>query len=123
MVFLAVPGQAQGLPDAPKPKTIDRTFLISVGVLAAASTADQITTERFLNRGCHELNPIFGPHPSPSKVAGVSLLYFGGEVGLSYVLKKFGRGHWWSKVWLVEPSWGTAVHIQASVHNEGLTCP
>jgi hypothetical protein len=45
----------------------------------AATTADVVTTLKGLDSGrCTEGNPLFGSHPSPGKVAGISYAYIGG---------------------------------------------
>ena len=57
LVTLAIPLQAQEkpLPDAPKPKPCvhfnKKIFVAGVTLLAAAKTADAITTRHVLNRG------------------------------------------------------------------------
>lgn len=127
-------------PDAPKPKdnteytapllsqqtkrppVMDEKFLAAMGALAAAKTADGITTQRLLDRGplYHEMNPIFGRRPSSARIAGTNAAYFAGEVATAYLVKKYGRGHWWSKIWMVEPAWQTAEHVRCAVHNEHL---
>ena len=119
LFFMAAAAEAQELPDAPKPKVIDRRFLIATAALAGSSIADGISTERMLARGCHELNPTYGRYPSPVRVAGTNAAWFAGEVGISYLLKrKFPRRHLW-----MLPFLDVANHTFASFHNELLQCP
>jgi len=108
---------AEVLPEAPKPKVMDRRFFLAISALAAAKATDGVTTERMLGRGFHELNPLFGRHPSPARVAGTNAAYFAGEVAVAYILKKrFPKRHFW----LIEPLLQSADHIRSAVHNEGL---
>ena len=80
------------LPQEPKPVIRAphfnrKAFIAEVSALAASQTADAISTRRSLdlpgNRGS-ELNPLFGPHPSPAKQAGINAAIFAGEAGLLY---------------------------------------
>src|SRR5947207_3997245 len=112
----SVPSHAtQARQDAAKsplklPRTIDRRYLLATSLLGASTVADGWTTERMLNAGGRELNPLMGARPSTSRVAGVSAGTFAAEVGLAYVLKRYGRGRWWGRLWWIEPGWGTSEH-------------
>lgn len=109
------------LPDAPKPKPVaDKKFYFVVSVLALATTADAVTTERAQTRGrgCIETNPFFGTHPSRGRLVAVNAASFSGEVLLAYTLKRFVR----HKVWLAEPAFQIAQHIRFANQNEGLSC-
>jgi hypothetical protein len=64
-----------------------------VSLLAAAKTADAITTRQLLDRGGWENDPAFGRHPSPAKRAGINAALFAGESALFY-LTEHNRHSW-----------------------------
>lgn len=123
LLLLLVPTFARALPDAPvakieqRQRVIDKKFVLAMTVLGASAIADGITTQRNLNQGARETNPIFGPHPSSVRLAGVNAAYFAGEFAEAYFLKKCGRGKWWSKLWLIEPSYQIQEHARFAIHN------
>ena len=79
------------LPDAPS----DRPFWtvenkVNVGILAALIAADAVTTQRGLNQGLREMNPLMRPfvtHGVAGQAAG-SALGFGAGVGIVYLLHR-----------------------------------
>jgi Domain of unknown function (DUF5658) len=81
------------LPDAPSKQshpywTFDNT--LNVGILAGLITADAITTQRGLNQGLREANPIMRPfvtRGAAGEAAG-SALGFGAGVGVGYLLHR-----------------------------------
>jgi hypothetical protein len=80
------------LPDAPSHKRPFWTFenKVNVGVLAGLITADAITTQRGLNQGLREANPIMRPfvtRGAAGEAAG-SALGFGAGVGVGYLLHR-----------------------------------
>ena len=83
--------QGKPLPDAPKPNK--KILVVGVSLLAASNVADAITTRQLQDRGGVELNPIFGPHPSPAKQAGINLGVFVAQAGLFY-LTEHNRHAW-----------------------------
>lgn len=91
--------QEKVLPDAPKPNR--RTFIIGVAALAAAKTADAITTRQLLDRGGWENNPEFGRHPTPARQVGINAAWFAAQAFLFYKTEKssnryvrwIGRGY------------------------------
>jgi hypothetical protein len=96
ILLLSVAMQAQSfvannttLPDAPNQRpfwTVENKM--EVGILAALVTADGITTQRGLNQGLREANPIMRPfvtRGTPGEAAG-SALGFGAAVGAVYLL-------------------------------------
>ncbi|MFZ0796549.1 MAG: DUF5658 family protein [Terriglobales bacterium] len=82
------------LPDAPSHRpfwTVENRM--DVGMLAGLITADGITTQRGLNQGLREVNPVMRPlvtRGATGEAAG-SALGFGGGVGLVYVLHRSHR--------------------------------
>jgi hypothetical protein len=66
--------QQKPLPDPPKPNK--KVFVAGVSLLAAAKTADAITTRQLLDGGGWENDPVFGRYPSPAKQAGINLAFF-----------------------------------------------
>ena len=85
------PVHAQDKPESPKPNR--KLFVAGVSLLAAAKTADAITTRQLLDRGGWENNPIFGRHPSPAKQAGINLGFFAAQSGL-FFLTEHNRHRW-----------------------------
>lgn len=94
----AATAQTVPLPDVPRPKVIDRKFVLASGVLAASTAFDMTETKLLLDRGGVEYNPAFGRHPSTARLVGVASAWFAGYVVLSYELKKHhprAFRHWW----------------------------
>ena len=124
VLALAIPLHAQDkpLPEAPKPKPCvrfnRRVFVAGVSLLAAAKTADAITTRQLLNRGGQELNPIFGRHPSPAKQAGINLGVFVAQAGLFYLTE---HRHAWVR-WTGRALLATATeeHARLAACNAGI---
>jgi hypothetical protein len=81
------------LPDAPSQRpfwTVESK--INTGILAALAAADAITTQRGLNMGLREANPLMRPfvtRGAAGQAAG-SALGFGAGIGVAYMLH---RGH------------------------------
>lgn len=67
------------------PRFNRKAFIAEVSLLAAAKSADAITTRQLLDRGGWEGNPLFGRHPSPAKQAGINLGIFAAQSGLLYL--------------------------------------
>src|SRR5437879_10277593 len=82
---------SSALPDAPSQRpfwTVENK--ISVGVLAGLVAADAFTTQRGLNQGLREVNPVMRPfvtRGAPGEAAG-SALGFGAGVGIVYLLHR-----------------------------------
>jgi len=98
MLLLGVAMQAQSftasshaLPDAPSPRpfwTVEKK--LDVGILAGLVAADAITTQRGLNQGLREVNPIMRPfvtRGAPGEAVG-SALGFGVSVGVVYLMHR-----------------------------------
>lgn len=94
-LLLAIPlcAQEPSKPEAPKPKTDHKVFLAGVSLLAAAKTADAISTRQLVDRGGWENNPLFGPHPSPARQSLINLGIFGAQTGVFY-LTEHNRHSW-----------------------------
>jgi len=83
------------LPDAPSKQSQSRPYWtfenkLDVGILAGLITADAITTQRGLNQGLREANPIMRPFVTrgvAGQAAG-SALGFGAGVGVGYLLHR-----------------------------------
>jgi uncharacterized protein DUF5658 len=79
------------LPDAPSQRpfwTVENK--VNVSILAGLIAADAITTQRGLNQGLHEVNPIMRPfvtRGAAGEAAG-SALGFGAGVGVVYLLHR-----------------------------------
>ena len=91
------PLRRDDLPEAPQPvrgdppkKNIpvtgyhDTRLKFAIAFSWSATTADVVTTLKGFDSGrCHEVNPLFGPHPSAARVAGISYGYTAGYTLLS----------------------------------------
>jgi len=82
---------SSALPDAPSQQsfwTIENR--VNVGILASLVAADAITTQRGLNEGLREVNPVMRPfvtRGAAGEAAG-SALGFGAAVGSAYLLHR-----------------------------------
>ena len=96
ILLLSVTMQAQSfaannsmLPDAPSQKSFwTAENKVDISILAGLVAADGITTQRGLNQGLREANPIMRPfvtRGAAGEAAG-SALGFGAAVGVAYVL-------------------------------------
>ena len=123
VLALAIPLHAQEkpLPEAPKPKQqFSRTvYVAGVSLLAASNVADAITTRQLQDRGGVELNPIFGPHPSPAKQAGINLGVFVAQAGFFYLTEH--NRHAWVR-WTGRALLGAATeeHARLAACNAGI---
>jgi hypothetical protein len=98
ILLLSVAAQAQNftvdkfaLPDAPSQHrfwTVENQ--VSVGILAGLVTADAITTQRGLNEGLREMNPIMRPFVTRGAAGEAvgSALGFSAGVGAVYLLHR-----------------------------------
>jgi len=92
-ISLVLPNTPSGsaLPDAPSQRpfwTVENK--LNVSILAGLVTADAITTQRGLNQGLYEANPIMRPfvtRGAAGEAAG-SALGFGAGVGAVYLLHR-----------------------------------
>jgi hypothetical protein len=94
LLSIAVQGQsftanASDLPDSPSqmPFWTPETK-VNTGILAALATADAITTQRGLNQGMREVNPLMRPfvtRGAAGQAAGTAL-GFGAAMGTVYLL-------------------------------------
>jgi hypothetical protein len=115
--------QQKPLPDAPKPKQqfSRKVYVAGVSLLAAAQTADAITTRRNLNLpGGSENNPVYGRHPSPARQAGINLAFFAGESAVFYLTEH--NRHSWIR-WAGRAFLGYSItdHAHAAACNAGLS--
>ncbi len=85
-----------------------RTPHVALGVLALALVADVLTTQQAIHRGCHEANPIYGPHPA----TGTLVLTHAALLGFA----------WGARL----PAWadytGAALFAGVSLHNATIRC-
>ena len=70
-----------------------KAFIAEVSLLAAAKSADAITTRQLLDRGGWENNPVFGRHPSPGKQAGINAGIFAAQSAALYFTER-SRHSW-----------------------------
>ena len=99
LLLLSVAVQAQSftassssaLPDAPSQRpfwTVENK--VNVSILAGLVAADAISTQRGLDQGLHELNPLMRPFVTRGAAgqAGGSALGFGAGVGVVYLMHR-----------------------------------
>ena len=84
---------AQEKPEAPKPKTDRKVFIVGTALLAASKTADAITTRQLLDRGGWENNPILGRHPSSARLTGFASAQFAAQA-LAFHFTERSRKPW-----------------------------
>jgi hypothetical protein len=96
ILLLSVAALAQGFTtNAPAPSPIQRSFWtvenkLDLSILAGLVAADGITTQRGLNQGLREVNPVTRPFVTrgvPGEAVG-SALGFGVGVGVVYLLHR-----------------------------------
>ena len=109
--------QAKPLPAAPNPN--GKIFAAGISLLAAAKTADAITTRQLLDRGGWENDPVFGRHPSPTKQAGINLAFFAGESAVFY-LTEHNRHAWIRWTGRAILAYSIVEHSQAAACNAGI---
>jgi hypothetical protein len=118
--------QVRSTIEAPKAKPViashkfdKRVFFTGIGLLAAAKTADAVTTRQVLDRGGYELNPVYGRHPSPARQAGINAAFFIGQSALFYLTERNRHAwvRWTGRVWF-----GAVIvnHTQLAVCNSGI---
>jgi Domain of unknown function (DUF5658) len=98
MILLSIAVRAQSftasapaLPDAPSQHsfwTLENK--VDIAILAGLVAADGITTQRGLNQGLHEVNPVMRPFATRGAAGEAvgSALGFGAEVGVVYLLHR-----------------------------------
>jgi hypothetical protein len=99
ILLLSVAVQAQtfavssfALPDAPAPQHPfwSTENKVDAGILAGLVAADAITTQRGLNEGLREANPVMRPfvtRGAPGEAVG-STLGFGAAIGVAYLMHR-----------------------------------
>jgi len=108
------PGLEQAIQRPPEPKhVVDSRFLFVNGSYALAAAYDGATTQWFLhNTRAHEVNPLFGRHPSTARVWGEGSALTAAVIFGSYELKKHHSRFWW-----LPPAMGIAAHTLAGSRN------
>lgn len=118
LLLLCIPAFSQKLPNAPSAaikseQVIDKKFIVVMAFEAAAKSADFYTTSRCQAAGCTETDPLFGRHPSDTRLVVENVGIFAADVALAYELKKqhdwlpgdkYIRKFWWmpAAFWTVE---------------------
>jgi len=129
--MLAPRAATQEKPDAPKPKPCaersHRVFYAGISLLAAAETADAISTRRVLDAGGHENNSLLlGRRPSPARQAAVTAGLFAAQVVIFRLTER--NRHAWVR-WTGRAVLGgeIAVHSQLAACSASLSpkkrCP
>ncbi len=130
LLFLCACASADELPNAPKPaaerRVADRRYWTVVGVLAASTAADTLSTAQARDRlgpHGHETNPFLGRHPSNTRLTVSFTSYLAAESFLAYKLKaRFGGSKHWPlrMLWMIEPTVQAANHAYFARANAAL---
>lgn len=80
----------------------------------AAWAADTATTQAGILKGATEINPIFGPHPSPARLWGTSAALQGIFLYSCYLDR---RAHPQGRFWKTMMKISSAAHAGAAVNN------
>ena len=101
-----------------------RTYWIGVSLLVAAVAADAVTTERDLQRGNWEWNPLFGHRPSPARLFSEGAALVGGEV-LAFRWTDHNRHAWIRWTGRAALSFAVVEHTRMAACNLRIkpTCP
>ena len=93
--------------------------MAGVSLLAAAKTADAITTRQLLGGGGWENDPVFGRYPSPAKQAGINREFFAGESALFYFTEhsRYAWIRWTGRAFLAQ---SIIEHSHAAACNAGI---
>jgi len=124
-VCLASPAYSNELPESPVAKpiptehVINRQFILVLGALGGAASADYITTSALLGKDWgYEKDPLYGRHPSNARLAGEGAAFYAAEITGAYLLKRYGQKHRWARnLWMIQPSWQTGAHSYCAIHN------
>ena len=82
---------------------------IAFGALMGTATADWYTTDRAINRGCVEANPLLDDRPSSEQVALLKI----GQVGLCWLFGEIWPDKRESIFWT-----GSVINGVVAIHNE-----
>lgn len=97
LLAMSLSGFAQDIPDSPRPKFLNTTDKITVGLFAGAVTTDALSTQKLIGARCRclgETNPLARPFVgSRNGQAFISGVGFGGTLGLMYLAHKTGHEH------------------------------
>jgi len=106
--------------ELPRAKSDQRVFFVGVSLLAAAKTADALTTRHVLDLGGSENDPIFGRHPSVGRQIGTNAAVFAAQYALFYLTERNRHAwvRWTGRLWL-----GATItaHTRLAICNAGLT--
>jgi hypothetical protein len=95
--------------------TLDGKFLLLAEMASAATVLDVVTTSRCTSYGaCQEVNPLFGSHPSPGRLYGISFSLLAGQLCASaWLRREMPR----TRLWMIPPLIATAGHGLAAALN------
>jgi hypothetical protein len=123
------PGNAVARPSLPaspiaktepvaRERVADKKFFVALAILGTTKAIDFETTAQWLNPKAehYEADPLFGKYPSNARLACENAGIFAGEVAMAYLLKKWGRDRWWSKAWIIEPTFQSSSHVYNTFH-------
>lgn len=104
LVFLtlfSVPCWAQDLPDKPQPRTVDKTFLIEAGAMAAAWTADTVSTHQIFSESpyYHEMGYFSPGSRNTAKIMGEWAIVDVGAAVAAYEWKKHVHNRYLHPLW------------------------
>ena len=113
---LVAPAPELGKSASKSGRTLDRKFILLHTLSTVALVADLETTARGFERqpNATELNPMFGAHPTRSRLYGIALPLDALSLYLSYHYKKIEPGR---NGWKVGPGLSIAIHSAAVINN------
>lgn len=119
LAILAGMGQAQTLPDAPKP---GKQFWAITAAHAGSWAADLTTTAQKVGVGaCYESDKLYGREPSNARLAAEGGAFFAAETVGAYFAAK-SKHKWVRRIGQAGVAVSTAAHTYAAVHNSQLRC-
>lgn len=120
LLVIAERARGQELSDAPQPQTLDKRF-VAVSVLTIGSAAlDAWSTNRNLDHGYREQNPILGARPAKWNVWALTMGESAAWCTAGYFVKRATRkspSRFVRNLWIVLPGLSFAGHSQGWIHN------
>lgn len=121
-LLAAVPCFGQDLPAKPQPRTADAVYWVEVGTMAAAWTADTVSTHDFFasTPNGHEAGYLFPGSRSTAQVMGAWAAVDVGAAVAGYEWKKHVRNRYLHPLWHAFMLYRIDEHAGAAIHNQAL---
>jgi hypothetical protein len=113
VILLAGLVSGQTLPDAPHPKP-KTSYLVLLGIDAAATLADARITSQAQVNGCNELDVMYGKHPSNARIYGTMFGIMAGEQFVTHILRAKHK-----RVWMLPALLNVGTHVQGALYSRG----